>query len=184
MTRVTFGWEGFEEFDELLDQITMEFGVKDTRRILTRSVRQAMQPVLWDAKINSPVDTGALQASLQVEARKPTRKDQRSKYVDRQDTVIATVTTASGKKLAKRKFHNVRTGKMQKGITSDGRAMAAEFGTAKEAARPFLRPALESNQQTVVNSLGDFLKDELEKYKARKARKAARAIAAYQKTLG
>lgn len=174
--RVTFGWEGFEEFDELLDQITMDFGVRDARRILIRAVKQAMAPVLWDAKLAAPVDTGALQASLQLEARKPTNKDKRSKYVDQNDVVISAVTTASGKKLAKKSFHNLKTGSKQTGIQSDARAIAQEFGTANIPAKPYLRPSLESNSVTVVGNLGDSLRDELNKYKARKARKLARAL--------
>lgn len=178
--RVTFGWEGFEEFDELLDQITMDFGVRDARRILIRAVKDAMKPVLWDAKLAAPVDTGALQASIQLEARKPTNKDKRSKYVDRNDAVISAVTTASGKKLAKMSFQNHHTNTKQVGIRSDARAIAQEFGTAKVAAKPFLRPSLESNSVTVVGNLGESLRDELNKYKARKARKLARAMAKSQ----
>ena len=56
------------------------------------------------------------------------------------------------------------------GVASDGRVIANEFGTAKMPARPFLRPALESNSYNVVNSLGDSLAESLRRYRARTAK--------------
>lgn len=180
--RIDFGWEGFKEFEDTLNEMVNDFGYKDAKRILTRAVRQAMQPVLTDAKMNAPVDTGALQRLLWLEARKPTSKDRRSKYVDRTDAVIASVTTPPGTKLTRMTYFNQREDKkgrnalleargiMHLGIKSDMRAIAQEFGTAKVSAQPFLRPALESNRQTVVDSLGGFLGQELEKYRSRKPR--------------
>ena len=155
-------FEGFFEFKELLDKMDDELGPKDSRGILRKAMKKSMAPVLQVAKILAPVDTGALVASLQIEARKPTRKDRRSKYVSNTDTAIAQVTTAPGNKLAK------------KGIKSDARAVANEFGTAKMAPKPFMRPALESQSAGVISILSDNLKQELERYKARQARRAAK----------
>ena len=172
--KIDFGWEGFKEFDDLLTQMVNDFGYKDARRILTRSVRRAMKPVLEQAKLFAPVDTGALERLLWLEARKPTNRDKRSKYVDRTDAVIATVTTPPGTKLAKMKHYNYSESFKKKaditttGIKSDMRAIAQEFGTAKTPAKPYLRPALERNHQSVVDSLGSMLGIELEKYKAPK----------------
>lgn len=173
--KISFGWEGFKEFEELVDQMVEDFGEKDTRKMMRNAMKNAMQPVLVDAKLRAPSDTGALAASLQVEARKPTGKDRRSKYVDKTDAVIASVTTAPGWKLKKTAFFNKKNKKSdikQVGINSDARAVAMEFGTAKVAAKPFLRPALEANKAVVVDSLGDELKTQLERYKARAARRA------------
>lgn len=155
-------FEGFFEFQQLLEQMEKDFGPKDSKAILRKTMRKAMQPVLQTAKILAPVDSGALVASLQIEARKPTRKDRRSKYVSASDVAIAQVTTAPGRKLSK------------KGIPSDARAVANEFGTAKMPGKPFMRPALESQSAGVISLLGDNLKQELERYKARQARRAAK----------
>jgi len=170
--KISFGWEGFKEFEELVDQMVEDFGEKDARKMMRNAMKNAMQPVLIDAKLRAPSDTGALAASLQVEARKPTGKDRRSKYVDKTDAVIASVTTAPGWKLKKTAFFNKKSDIKQVGINSDARAVAMEFGTAKVAAKPFLRPALEANKAVVVDSLGDELKTQLERYKARAARRA------------
>jgi len=165
---VTFKIEGMKEFEALIKEMQEDFGEKDQKKILNRSVRKSMASVLNAAKTMSPIDTGALQASLRLEVRKPSRKDKRSKYVENTDIVIGNVTTAPGRVLAKKRFMNVKSGKIQQGIESDGRAIANEFGTAKMPAKPFLRPAMESQGSTVVNSLADSLKSVLTKYRSKK----------------
>lgn len=165
---VTFKIEGMKEFDDLVKEMQADFGEKDQKKILNKAVRKSMASVLNAAKVRSPVDTGALQASLRLEVRKPSRKDKRSKYVEDTDIVIGNVTTAPGRVLAKKKFMNVKSGKIQQGIESDGRAIASEFGTANMPANPFLRPAMESQGGNVVNSLADSLKAVLTKYRSKK----------------
>ena len=137
-------------FRELADEIGDK---KATSKILIPAVRESMKPVLAKARADAPVDTGGLKRSLQVEARRPNRKDKRSKYIASTDTVISLVTTAPGKKLAKL------------GIKSDARAIAQEFGTARNPAHPYLRAALESQSTSVVNNLAGILARRIDKYK-------------------
>lgn len=137
-------------FRELADEIGDK---KANSKILIPAVRESMKPVLAKARADAPVDTGGLKRSLQVEARRPNRKDKRSKYIVNTDTVISLVTTAPGKKLAKL------------GIKSDARAIAQEFGTAKHPAHPYLRSALESQSTSVVNNLAGILARRIDKYK-------------------
>lgn len=136
-------------FEELADEIGDK---KATSKILVPAVREAMKPVLAQARLNAPEDTGGLKRSLQVEARRPTRKDKGSKYISSTDTVISLVTTAPGKKLAKM------------GIASDARAIAQEFGSARNPAQPYLRPALESQSQKVIDDLAQILARRIDKY--------------------
>lgn len=174
MTKVTFSVEGKKEFDDLIEQIINDFGQKDARKILQKAAYESMQPVLYDAKLRAPIDTGQLSASLKLTAGKPTRKQKRSKYIEAGDVVVATVSTSTVKQLAKLRFKNRKNEKndiMQVGGQSDARAIAMEFGTAKVSARPFLRPALDSNKEKVANSLGSNLRSALEKYKAKQAKK-------------
>jgi hypothetical protein len=119
---------------------------------------------------------------LQIEARRPTAKDRRSKYITQTDTVIGAVTTASGKKLArmsegkgliaarkrlkKMGFDNAES---FAGIKSDARAIAQEFGTAKHGAQPYLRPALEANAQSTVTRLADILKRRIAEFRAKQS---------------
>ncbi len=142
----------YKVFQDLADQIGDK---KATSKILIPAVREAMKPVLQAARADAPEDTGALKRSLQIEARRPNRRDKKSKYVSSTDKVIAVVTTASGKKLKKM------------GIKSDARSIAQEFGTAKIPAQPYLRPALESESFNVANKLGEIISKRLDKYKTR-----------------
>lgn len=180
MAKVNVGFEGFQELEDVLKELSNDLGEKDSRRIIRLGIKKALQPVLIDAKAEALKDTGALAASLQIESRIPTKKDRRSKYVSYTDKFIGAVTTASGAKLAKTSFVNLRSPEALKdrkeaikqvGIKSDARAIAVEFGTAKMAGKPFLRPALEKNSSIVISELADHLRTALSRYRARQAKK-------------
>lgn len=179
--QTSFKVEGLKEvlaaFNELADEIGDK---KATSKILVPAVREAMQPVLSQAQANAPVDTGGLKLSLQVEARRPTRRDRRSKYITETDTVIASVTTASGKKLAqmsegkgllkaRRNLKKMGVDNVESfmGIKSDARVVAQEFGSAHNGAQPFLRPAMESQAPQTAKRLGEIIGRRLNQYKAK-----------------
>lgn len=191
MAGFTFKFEGLSDVLQVFDELAREIGDKQAKsKILIPAVRKAMQPVLGHAQQNAPVDTGGLRLSLQVEARRPNRRDRRSKYVSNTDTVIATVTTASGRKLkqmsegkglerARKRLAGMeqdahvgayRASRFM-GVDSDARAIAQEFGTAKTPQQPYLRPALENNATVVANDLGQVLAAQINKYKSRKVKK-------------
>lgn len=150
---VSFKLEGIGSVHAAFEELANEIGDKKaTSKILVPAVREAMKPVLAKARADAPVDTGGLRRSLQVEARRPNRKDKRSKYIASTDTVVSLVTTAPGKKLAKM------------GIASDARAIAQEFGTARNPAQPYLRTALESQSTSVVNDLAKILARRINQY--------------------
>jgi HK97 gp10 family phage protein len=156
---VTIKLEGIGDVDKALKALENEFGDKLARsKVLIPAVREALKPVLAQARANAPKDSGDLTKSLVIEARRPTSRDRRSKYITKTDTVIAAVTTASGKKLAKM------------GIKSDARAIAQEFGTANHPAQPYLRPALESNAQATVTKLGEILARRIEQFRAKNSK--------------
>jgi HK97 gp10 family phage protein len=151
---VSIKLEGMGSVQAVFRELADEIGDKKANsKILIPAVRESMKPVLAKARADAPVDTGGLKRSLQVEARRPNRKDKRSKYIANTDTVISLVTTAPGKKLAKL------------GIKSDARAIAQEFGTARNPAHPYLRSALESQSTSVVNNLAGILARQIDKYK-------------------
>jgi HK97 gp10 family phage protein len=190
MAGFTFKFEGLSDVLQVFDELAREIGDKEAKsKILVPATRKAMQPVLRAAQQNAPVDTGGLRLSLQVEARRPNRRDRRSKYVSNTDTVIAAVTTASGRKLKqmsegkgleRSRKRLAKMGMEQEdasrfmGVDSDARAIAQEFGTARmrnKDGNPFLRPALESNAMVVANDLGKALATQITKYKSRKVKK-------------
>ena len=156
---VTFKFEGFQEFTDMVTEIREDFGEKDAKNIMNKAMRLAMEPVLSLARNLVPVDSGALQDSLRIEARKPTSKDKHSRYVNATDVVIATVTTAPASAMKKKGFNDFKP---------DFRALAMEFGTAKiPGGKPFLRPALEGQSQAATNVLTDSLRTVLERYKSK-----------------
>lgn len=156
---ITIKLEGIGAVDQALKDLEREFGDKMAQsKVLVPAVREAIKPVLAAARQNAPKDTGDLARSLIVEARRPTKRDRRSKYITQTDTVIAAVTTASGKKLKKM------------GIKSDARAIAQEFGTAKNPAQPYLRPALEANAQNTVNRLADILARRINEFRQKQTK--------------
>ena len=178
MGKVTFSVEGMQEFNTLMEQIIDDFGTKDARKILQKAAYESMRPVLQTAKALAPMDTGQLSASLRLSAGKPSRKQKRSKYINPNDVVVATVSTSTIKQLGKLRFKNRRNEKnniLQVGGESDARAIAQEFGTAKHPAanggRGYLRPALEMNKEKVAGNLKTTLAFALEKYKAKQAKK-------------
>lgn len=184
MAGFTFKFEGLSDVMQVFDELAREIGDKEAKsKVLVPAVRKAMQPVLGNAQQNAPVDTGGLRLSLQVEARRPNRRDRRSKYVSSTDTVIAAVTTASGRKLkqmsegkglerARKRLEKMGTDSSRfMGVDSDARAIAQEFGTARNPQQPYLRPALENNATVVANDLGQVLAAQINKYKSRKAKK-------------
>jgi HK97 gp10 family phage protein len=185
--RASFNIVGLKDvlaaFNDLADQIGDK---KATSKILVPAVREAMQPVLTQAVSRAPADTGGLRLSLQIEARRPTRRDRRSKYITETDTVIAAVTTASGEKLAKMSegkglikakrrlasmggdaHVNAYLAHNYKGIKSDARAIAQEFGSAHNAAHPFLRTSMEGQAQQTAKRLGEIIGRRLLQYKAK-----------------
>ena len=73
------GIEGtLEVFENLRDQIG---DAKKSSNILIQSAREALKPVLSMAQSLVDQDTGMLERSLTIVARRPTRKDMQSNYV-------------------------------------------------------------------------------------------------------
>ena len=168
--KITFEFKGFKELEEVFKEMQDDFGEKDQKKILVSGVRQAIKPVLQMARMKAPVDTGALGASLRVEARKPNSRDKRSRYYNPGQVAMALVTTAPGNVLAKKSFYNKKNTSnkiKQVGIPSDARANVQEFGSYKMAAHPYMRSSLESQSQAVTDNLGNNLGLALQKYKAK-----------------
>jgi len=188
----------------IFQQLAEEIGdSKGTSKILLPAVKEAMKPVLGMAKMLAPKgETHLLADSLTINARRPTRKDMKSKYVTSRDTVISVVTTKKIPAKLKKQFLKENaslltdyskskkgsefrslTGKQLRskkrklfasnGIPYDGRAPAnewgtkTEFGTAHNTAKPFMRPAMESQGRVAANLLGNIIKRRIEQYRSK-----------------
>ncbi len=181
---VSIKLEGIGEVDAALRQLEADFGIKESsRKVLVPAVREAMKPVLETAKSMAPKDTGDLARTLWLEARRPSRRDMRSKYIHTTDVVIASVTTKAFPKKLKKQFYaenqdlykSDRDAYRKKfkqfayslGFPYDARAIAQEFGSAKISAQPFLRPALESQAQATVSRLSEILARRIAQFRSK-----------------
>jgi hypothetical protein len=178
---VKFSVSGLKETLEAIKEFQEQFGDKDSKsKVLIPAVRDAMKPVLTMAKTLSPEDTGDLKRSLYITARRPSRKDMRSRYITPRDSVISLVSTKPIPKKLKDQFraeYGSLTGKdyrkakkkfySEHGALYDARAISNEFGTAKMSAKPFMRVSLESQAQSVTAKLGSILKEKMDAYKAK-----------------
>lgn len=145
-----FQTEGFEEFENQL--MLLAQGMKAdavARNTMVKAAKEAMEPVFntaiqmapYDEKNKGPVH---LRDTIRLDARIPTEKDRMSKYIEPTDAVVAIV---SAKKSSV--------------------SLAQEFGNARTPMHPFLRPALDTNAQNVVNALGQKLGSFIEDYAAK-----------------
>lgn len=108
--------------DKKLDRQLKRLDSKVRNRIARKAMRKAAKPVLDAAKAAVPVDTGELKKNLVIRSLKRSRGN-KNKFGVR---VVA-------KESSKRDYI----------------AHFIEFGTVNQAARPFLRPALEINKGQV-----------------------------------
>jgi HK97 gp10 family phage protein len=146
--------EGFEELFKRMDELSAEIGKGKTDRIWRKVMTTAMQPVLDAARRNSPVDTGQLERGIYLKVHKPAGRDKGSKYYAG-EMYMARVTTSTIREDTKLGFVLNKRGKFQTvRQNTHPVAISQEFGNAKTAAHPFLRPSLESNVQNVTDILG------------------------------
>lgn len=181
---VTFKIEGLKDVYAAFEELASEIGDKNARsKVLIPAAREAMQPVLAQARSNAPVDTGQLSNTLIVEARRPTKRDMRSKYITQSDTVIAAVTTKAFPKKIRGAFFKENQALYEsdkaaykakfKALTKqlnfpyDARAIAQEFGSSRNGAQPYLQPAMESQAGSTVRRLGEILGRRINQYKAK-----------------
>ena len=169
----TFEITGLKETLQLFQDLENEIGDKTARsKVLIPSVREAMKPVLAMAKSLSPKDTGLLERTLTIVARRPTRNDKKSKYINQGDSVVAIVTTKPIPKKLRQQTAGMTRSEKQKVYASknslyDARAVANEFGTARMTAQPFMRVSLASQSPMVATKLGEILNQNILKYRSK-----------------
>lgn len=120
--------QGLRELEEQLLKLGAEVGGK----VLARAARKAFAPVVEIAKARVPVDTGALHESIRLTVSKPKGEGA---------AVVAGMRIAG------------RTARHGGGGDPSVYWRYVEMGTAKKAARPFARPALDANAGAVVETL-------------------------------
>lgn len=181
MAKIKFEIKGFDAVMRNLDDVAEQIGDKKaTSKVLVPALREAMKPALQMIRSKAPRDTGALAEHLWIEARRPNKRDKRSLYVRQGDNAIALVTTKAFPKKIKKEWMTQNanlTGKkkaeafkkfaLSTGFPYDARAVAQEFGSARNPAQPFMRTGLEAASPTILQNLGGILQRRIDNYKMR-----------------
>ena len=147
MDKETIKLEGFAEFERTLINLSQVWEAdKVARSTLAKAASVAMEPVAQTAyslaALGPPNKTGIhMKETIRINGRIPTQKDKESYFVNETDAAIAVVS-----------------------VKKSAVSLANEFGTAKMAAQPFLRPALESNIDNVLTILKNSLSEIIPQY--------------------
>lgn len=147
MAKVTFKLEGLSELQEALQELPKATG----KNVVKRALIKAGQPIADQAQSNARRLTGKFQRSFGVSDRLASR--QRSQHKKESEVEVF-----------------AGPGELVQAITE-------EFGTAHSAAHPTMRPAWDAHKRSALDSIAKDLADEIEKARARLARKAAREAA-------
>lgn len=147
MARQTFRIEGLSELDEALSELPKA----TARAVLVRTLKEQGQPIRDAGEALAPKNTGGLKASYTVS----TKLSRRQKSQNEKESDVEVY---------------IGPGPAAKGVQT-------EFGNAHQAAEPHLRPAFDNNVMQVLNGITGALAAEIEKARARLAKKSGGLIA-------
>jgi HK97 gp10 family phage protein len=147
MAKFTFKVEGLAECEEALQELPKA----TNRTVLKRALMNAAEHIAIAARARAPHRTNVLAKSITVGTKLSARQRSQSKKGSDVEVYV--------------------------GAGPLPRAHLQEFGTAHHGPHPFLRPAVDSQGKAVIDSFVTELKVEIEKARARLARKAERIAA-------
>jgi len=156
---VTWKVEGLADLERQLTELGAEVGLK----VLRTAARTAMKPVQSQMKRTAPFDedkSGAPSAQAgkgEIAARTQHMADK-----------IGMTTKKLDKKAGKTTALSVRVGPTK---AHSQKAIAAEYGTEKQTAKPFMRNALFDNKELVVSTMKNKLAAEIRRVTQKRARK-------------
>lgn len=127
---MTIRIEGLRELQEQLKEVG---DALTQRKVLRAAARKAFKPVLDEAISRAPIDTGALKESMRLASVNP-------KKGDAVVVVGLEFRKSKDKKDAGWRWH------------------FPEFGTVKQDAKPYIRPAFDNNVEAVTRDLKEQLK--------------------------
>lgn len=149
MAKVTIQTHGFKELERALAE---ELPKATAKNVLRRSATNAMKLIEDRARGLAPVERGRLRDGIVTKPTKAKRVS-RTRFASSSGVEVATGPT---------------------GRPEGGNASWQEFGTVKMAAHPYMRPAADAEGHNVIDIVRTELALQIDKAKARIARKAAR----------
>jgi HK97 gp10 family phage protein len=137
-----------------LEMAFRELGDVNLRKASARrAMKKAAQPIADDAERLAPRDQGTLQASISVGTRLSKRQARMHRKMFRNDRAAVEMFVGAGPLSS---AHN------------------QEFGNEHNPPQPFMRPALDSNAQRYMETIGKELWADIDKTAKRAANKATR----------
>lgn len=145
-----FKTDGFEALNDQLIALSKDIRSNSEfnrfRRVMTKSVEAALEPIYRDVQIEAPYDeknTGPihLRDTARANVRMPTSRDRLSHYVNESDAIIGVVS-----------------------VKKSAVSLSQEFGNARTPAHPFLRKSLERNVDKSVGILKSELSTRIPEY--------------------
>ncbi len=165
-----------EGMQELVAQLKGMYPTLKTRKVFQKAVRKALKPVLAAAQAKVPVDTGLLKSSIKIASAE-------AEDLFAAGLLIGTGKGGGGKDIAKA-GKAAAEGQGGKARRTAGRLSAhwrwhfIERGVPAHgvAAKPFLRPALDSNAQTAIDIIIKELRREIDAEAKRQTKRKKAAI--------
>ena len=147
MAKQTFKIEGLAELDRALTELPKA----TARNVLLRTLKAEGQAIADAGEALAPKLTGALAQSYTV----GTKLSRRQKRANKTESTV----------------------EVYIGPTPHPKSVQTEFGNAHQAPEPHLRPAWDANVMSVLAGIRTTLAEQIEKARARLARKAERDAA-------
>lgn len=147
MAKIKFKIQGLKELDEALSELPKA----TSRNVLLRTLKEQGAPIRDDGEARAPKLTGGLRESYTVS----TKLSRRQKRANKKESQVEVY---------------IGPGPAAKGVQT-------EFGNAHQAPEPHLRPAFDGNVDRVLKGIKNTLTEQIEKARARLARKVARLAA-------
>ncbi|MET3662499.1 HK97-gp10 family putative phage morphogenesis protein [Aquamicrobium ahrensii] len=170
---------GLKELDVALGEMSKGAARGALRRALTK----AAEPMRAAAERNAPEDTGALKRSIALSSKIDNRAG-KAEYAAVMKGGGSKAQAAAALRDARRakgigeSFAEVFMGPKKSGKRKAIKAMVQEFGSKKQAAQPYMRPAFDAEAQNVINGIKSELSTEIDKSvrraRARAAKKAGK----------
>ena len=171
--------DGLKELEAAMAELTKATARNTMRRALTK----AAEPIRAAAERNAPEDTGKLKRSIVVTS-KIDSKAGKAEYASTlagggsKAQAVQALRDARRAKGIGESFAEVFMGPAKSGKKNSIKALVQEFGSKKQAAQPYMRPAFDSEAENVINGIKGELSTEIDKSvrraRARALKKAAR----------
>lgn len=156
--------EGLKELDAALGELSKGAA----RGVLRRALIKAAEPMRAAAARNAPEDTGTLKRSIIVTSKIDNRAG-KAEYAAVMKGGGSKAEAVGALRDARRatgigeSFAEVFMGPTKSGKRNSIKAMVQEYGSKKQAAQPYMRPAFDAEAQNVINGIKGELTAEIDK---------------------